>query len=231
MIITRIYGTGVTDVQINERTYATAMGAITSAITSYEFDGADWINNDTSTSVDFATLGITITGTPATNDTIIVAYHKSEMITFYAGEGISAPDLNDNFDELRTQSNANEDGIADIEDNALKKDGTNVTDATVAAFNRSVAITLGTSGTLQLTDNADHFLAPTGDCTLVFPPVTQGDGISHTINVAVQGSNYGVTHNLTHHLLYDSTVDTTAPYNLLFVYNHSDGNWYYYLTQ
>ena len=153
------------------------------------------------------------------------------LIQFNAGEGISAPDLNQNFEDLRVATNTNEAGITNIGANALRVDGTNVTDATVAAFNRSVVVTLGTSGTLQLTDNADHFLAPTGNCTLVFPTITPGDNISHTINVAVQGSNYIVNHGLTHHLLYDSTVDTTAPYNLLFMYNHSDSNWYYYLTQ
>ena len=153
------------------------------------------------------------------------------LVIFHAGEGISAPDLNQNFEDLRVAVNINESGIDDIATNALKVDGTNVTDATVAAFNRSPVVILGTSGTLQLTDNAEHFLAPTGDCTLVFPTITPGDNITHTINVAVQGSNYGVSHGLTHHLLYDSTVDTTAPYNLLFMYNHSDGNWYYYLTQ
>lgn len=232
MIITKIYGTGVTAVQVNEETYATAMGSgVVSAITPYEYDGADWIDTDTSTTINLATLGITVTGTPVSSDTIVVAYHKSDMILFYAGEGISAPDLNDNFDNLKTQSNINESGINDIDTNALRVDGSNVTDTTVAAFNRSVVVTLGTSGSLQLTDNADHFLAPTGNCTLIFPTITPGDNISHTINVAVQGSNYIVDHGLTHHLLYDSTVDTTAPYNLLFMYNHSDGNWYYYLTQ
>lgn len=232
MIITKIYGTGVTAVQVNEETYATAMGSgVVSAITPYEYDGADWIDTDTSTTINLATLGITVTGTPVSSDTIVVAYHKSDMILFYAGEGISAPDLNTNFDGLKTQSNTNESGINDIDANALRVDGSNVTDTTVAAFNRSVVVTLGTSGSLQLTDNADHFLAPTGNCTLIFPTITPGDNISHTINVAVQGSNYIVDHGLTHHLLYDSTVDTTAPYNLLFMYNHSDGNWYYYLTQ
>lgn len=232
MIITKIYGTGVTAVQVNEEAYATAMGSgVVSAITPYEYDGADWIDTDTSTTANFTTLGITVTGTPVSGDTIVVAYHKSEMIKFFAGEGISAPDINTNFDNLKTQSNINESGINDIDTNALRVDGTNVSDATVAAFNRSVVVTLGTSGALQLTDNADHFLAPTGNCTLVFPTITPGDNISHTINVAVQGSNYIVNHGLTHHLLYDSTVDTTEPYNLLFMYNHSDGNWYYYLTQ
>lgn len=234
MIITKIYGTGVTAVQVNEEAYATAMGSgVVSAITPYEYDGADWIDTDTSTTANFTTLGITVTGTPVSSDTIVVAYHKSDMIIFNAGEGISAPDLNTNFDNLKTQSNTNESGIADIDTNALRVDGTNVSDATVAAFNRSVVVTLGTSGSLQLTDNADHFLAPTGNCTLVFPTIDPNENpkISHTINVAVQGSNYIVNHGLSNHLLYDSTVDTTAPYNLLFMYNHSDGNWYYYLTQ
>lgn len=153
------------------------------------------------------------------------------LVIFNAGEGVSAPDLNQNFEDLRVQSNTNESGINDIEANALRIDGSNVTDALVNEFNRMPVVVLGTSGTLQLTDNADHFLAPTGNCTLTFPTIPQGDTHSHTINVAVQGSNYSVTHNLTHHLLNDLSVDTTAPYNLLFMYNYSDGNWYYYLTQ
>lgn len=237
MIITKIYGTGVVSVQVNEESYATAMGsAVVYAITPYEYDGADWVNTDTSTTADFATLGITVTGTPVSGDTVVVAYHKSDMIIFNAGEGISAPDLNTNFDNLKDQSNQNESDITTINNTALKVDGSNVSSATVAAFNRNITVTLSTSGASNLTDNAEHFLAPTGDCILNLPAVAQGDQYSHTVNIAVQGSNYGVEvrYNgipVTKHLLNDVSVDTTAPYNILLMYNHLDGDWYYYISQ
>mgnify|MGYP002512263950 CR=1 FL=1 len=55
--------------------------------------------------VDFDTLGITVDGTPVSGDKVVVAYHRSDMNVFNAGERIPAPDLNYNFDMLRTQSN------------------------------------------------------------------------------------------------------------------------------
>lgn len=237
MIITKIYGTGITGVAVAENTYKEAMGSlVVTDITSYEYQSGTWYNADTSTAVDFDALGITPDGTPDDGDTIIVAYHQSEMIVFNAGEGIPAPDLNANFDTLRTQSNANEANITNIENTALRIDGSNVTDATVAAFNRNEIVTLGTSGVLSLTDNAEHFLAPSGDCYLDTPVIAQGDLYSHTINIAIQGSNYGVTPRengqaITRHLLNGENVDTTLPYNLLLMYNHLDGHWYYYISQ
>lgn len=237
MIITKIYGTGITGVAVAENTYKEAMGSlVVTDITSYEYQSGTWYNADTSTAVDFDTLGITPEGTPVDGDTIVVAYHQSGMVVFNAGEGIPAPDLNANFDTLRTQSTANEAKITNIENTALRIDGSNVTDATVAAFNRNETVTLATSGASLLTDNAEHFLAPTGDCDLTVPVIAQGDLYSHTINIAIQGSNYGVTlyeggTAITRHLLNGENVDTTLPYNILLMYNHLDGHWYYYISQ
>ena len=237
MIITKIYGTGITGVEVAENTYKDAMGAlVVTDISSYEYDGAGWVNSETSSTVDFNTLGITVDGTPVSGDTIVVAYHRSDMNVFNAGEGIPAPDLNDNFDMLRTQSNTNESRITNIENTALRIDGSNVDDATVAAFNRNEVVTLATSGASLLTDNAEHFLAPTGNCDLTVPVISQGDLYSHTINIAIQGSNYGVTlyeggTAITRHLLNGENVDTTLPYNILLMYNHLDGHWYYYISQ
>lgn len=158
------------------------------------------------------------------------------MKIFNAGDGISAPDLNYNFDALKDQTNQNESNITTISNTALRIDGSNVSDATVQAFNRNTVVTLETSGIMSLTDNAEHFLAPAGDCYLDTPVVAQNDQYSHTINIAVQGSNYGVTlrengQPITRHLLNGENVDTTLPYNLLLMYNHLDGHWYYYISQ
>ena len=137
---------------------------------------------------------------------------------------------------MRAQSNSNEARITNIENTALRIDGSNVTDETVEAFNRNIVVTLGTSGVMSLTDNAEHFLAPTGNCYLDTPVIAQGDQYSHTINIAVQGSNYGVTlrengQAITRHLLNGENVNTTLPYNLLLMYNHLDGHWYNYISQ
>lgn len=158
------------------------------------------------------------------------------LTIFNAGDGISAPDLNENFEKLRVQTNHNESDITYIANTALKIDGSNVTDETVAQFNRSLTVTLPTSGVSNLSDNKEHFLAPTGDCTLNVPVIAQGDQFSHTINIAVQGSNNGVTlmengTPITRHLLNGENVDTTLPYNLLLLYNHLDGHWYFYISQ
>lgn len=236
MIILKVVGT-VTGVAVDEKVFATQVGGVDSLINTYLYDGNDWIDEDTSTIVNLETLGISYDqGTESANDVIEVAYHKSSMIIFSAGDGISAPDLNTNFDQLRTQSNNNEASINNIENTCLKIDGTNISDATVEAFNRSIVVTLSSSGTSNLTDNAEHFLAPTGNCTLNVPAVTQGDQFSHTINIAVQGSAYSVSllENgalITRHLLNYENIDTTLPYNILLLYNHSDGHWYYYISQ
>lgn len=236
MIILRIFG-NLTNVAVDEKVFATQVGTIESTIKTYSYDGSNWTDEDTSTVVNLQSLGITYdAGTESANDVIMLAYHKSDMIIFAAGEGIPAPDLNTNFDQLRTQSNKNESDITTIENTSLKVDGSNITDETVAAFNRSITVTLPSSGASTLTDNAEHFLAPTGDCTLTVPVIAQGDQYSHTINIAVQGSNHSVTLMegstvITRHLLNGENVDTTLPYNLLLLYNHLDGHWYFYISQ
>ncbi len=53
------------------------------------------------------------------------------MYTFQAGKGINASKLNDNFTELQTKSNSNESAINSLSNDALRKDGSNITQVLV----------------------------------------------------------------------------------------------------
>lgn len=231
--IKQTVGSGLSDITVDEQTFATYTQFTNEELISFIYDNGDW--NYENSVVDLTDYGISFTGTPVNNDVLTVSYIPG-LIQFYAGDGISAPDLNTNFELLRTQSNANEASITNLENTCLRIDGTNISDATVAAFNRSLVATLPGTGTSSLLDNTEHFLEPTGNCSLEVPSITPGDLYSHTINVVVQGSNYTVTllENgvvITRHLLNYENIDTTLPYNIFLVYNHSDGHWYYYISQ
>ena len=62
--------TGITAVAINEETFLAAEGIVGTGIHEFKFDGAAWIYEGAP--VVITTFGITVTGTPAEGDEIIV---------------------------------------------------------------------------------------------------------------------------------------------------------------
>lgn len=154
---------------------------------------------------------------------------------FQAGKGVNCVKLNFNFSELQTQTNSNESRINDVENTALKKDGSNLTASIVADFQKQTPIVLSRSGNISLADNSSNFLTLTGNNSnkIVLPTITS-DNYSHTINLTVQGSNYSLditTATSGHHLYNDLSIDPTKTYNVLFIYNKIDHYWYYSITQ
>lgn len=230
MIITRVVIGALTDLVVNEATYQTATGFSADTISIYTYDGADWTDADTSTTVDFTTLGITFDGTATTGDEILVAFHPSEMQLFSAGDGVNCIKLNTNFDELKTQVNTNETSINDIESTALLADGSNLSQSVIDQFQQQVPNVLSASGTIALTDNTANFLTLTGDGTIDLPTITP-DQYSHTITLVVEGGSYILDLGATKHLLNSIIIDTTKTYNVLYIYNKIDEEWYYSLTQ
>lgn len=230
MIITRVVIGALTDLVVNEATYQTATGFSADTISIYTYDGADWTDADTSTTVDFTTLGITFDGAATTGDEILVAFHPSEMQLFSAGDGVNCIKLNTNFDELKTQVNTNETSINDIESTALLADGSNLSQSVIDQFQQQVPNVLSASGTIALTDNTANFLTLTGDGTIDLPTITP-DQYSHTITLVVEGGSYILDLGATKHLLNSIIIDTTKTYNVLYIYNKIDEEWYYSLTQ
>ena len=150
---------------------------------------------------------------------------------FQAGKGINATKVNDNFAEVQQQANDNESDITTISNTALLKDGSNLTQTIVDDFQQQTPIILATtSGTITLTDNRAHFLALTGNGTIDLP-TPASDQYSHTITLTVQGSAYSLDLGTLYHLYNDLNIDTTETYNVLYIYNKIDGNWYYSITQ
>lgn len=149
------------------------------------------------------------------------------MYTFQAGKGINAIKLNDNFTELQTKSNSNESAINALGTDALKKDGSNITQALVDDFNKVTPIILSNqSGTISLQDNKQYFLTLSGSSTISLP-VVASDSYSHTIVLVVQGSNYSLdlgTNGKTLGTLIG--IDITRPYQVLYIYNKIDNSWY-----
>lgn len=152
------------------------------------------------------------------------------MNIFEAGKGINATKINDNFSQLETQSNDNENAINTVASTALLKDGRNLTPSLVATFQQQIPNILSADGTIALTDNSANFLTLTGNGTISLPTVP-ADQYSHTISVVVGGSEYSLDLGTTKHLYNAIGIDTTQTYNVLYIYNKIDGSWYYSITQ
>lgn len=152
---------------------------------------------------------------------------------FQAGKGINATKVNANFAEVQQQANDNESNITTIGNTALLKDGSNLTQTIVDDFQKQTPIILTTtSGTITLTDNRVHFLSPTGNGTIDLPSPAV-DQYSHTIVLIVEPSNYSldVGSGTVGTISSQFNIDTTLPYNVLYVFNKIDQHWYYGLSQ
>ena len=148
------------------------------------------------------------------------------MYTFQAGKGINASKLNDNFTELQTKSNSNESAINSLSNDALRKDGSNITQALVDDFNTVTPIILSNqAGTISLQDNKQYFLTLSGSGTISLP-VVPSDSYSHTIVLIVQGSNYSLNLGTQKTLGSLIGIDSTRAYQVLYIYNKIDNSWY-----
>jgi len=156
------------------------------------------------------------------------------MNVFQAGKGINATKINDNFSQLQTQTNSNETTINNVANNALLKDGSNLTQSIVNDFQKQTPIVLSTDGTIALTDNRVHYLTLTGNNTnKVQLPTISSDSYSHTVVLIVEGSNYsldyanGTAGSIGNPILLDGTLT----YSIMYIYNKIDNKWYYNVTQ
>jgi hypothetical protein len=148
------------------------------------------------------------------------------MYTFQAGKGINASKLNDNFTELQTKSNSNESAINSLSNDALRKDGSNITQALVDDFNTVTPIILSNqAGTISLQDNKQYFLTLSGSGTINLP-VVLSDSYSHTIVLIVQGSSYSLDLGTQKTLGTLIGIDSTKAYQVLYIYNKIDNSWY-----
>ena len=152
---------------------------------------------------------------------------------FHAGDGINAIKLNENFAEVQDQVNDNELAINDIDQNALRVDGSNMTQSMVNDFQRQTPIVLSGDGDISLTDNSVHFLTLTGNARVVLPSTPISDIYSHTIILVVAGHSYtfDYANNTTGHLYNNLDIDPTKTYSIMYIYNKIDNNWYYSITQ
>lgn len=164
---------------------------------------------------------------------------ENDLIVFKARDGINCNSLNANFAALQQNANSNETSLTIIASTALKKDGSNLEQSTVAKFQQTKTTVLTWTSVIELEDNSTNFLNPAGDTTIVLPKVSN-DGFSHTVILIMEGSDYTVTSEnktgeaITKHLLNGLDIDTTKPYSIMYVYNPLDTSsnpWYYSITQ
>ena len=228
IIIGQTVGTGLTDLAVNETTFVSRSGF---DFEFFEFDGNDWVRTTESPTevVDLTDFGITYTGTPVSGDVISVAHQTSQYWVFEPGKGINCIKLNENFAALQGLTNNNESALNTIATNALHKNGDNLEQTAIDAFKKDNVTVLSTSGSVPLSDGGDYYLTPTGNVTITLPAITP-DQFSHTISLIVAGSEYSVDLGTSYALL-SPEVDTENDYSVFFVYNHIDGNWYYYIGQ
>jgi len=154
-----------------------------------------------------------------------------ELVVFSPGEGIPAPDLNDNFEKLRVAANANETALAAIATTALRADGSNVSQDLINQFNRNSPIVLSSaSGSISLEDNADYFVTLAGNATIVLPTVP-ADVYSHTITMVVDAGGFTLNLGTANHLVNNDLINPANPYAVMYIYSKIDNTWYYNLTQ
>ena len=75
--------TGITAVSINEETFLAKEGIVGSGVHEFKFDGAAWIYNGEA--VNLTHYGITVTGTPAADDEIVVTEAFDKIVFEVAG--------------------------------------------------------------------------------------------------------------------------------------------------
>ena len=223
--IAQISGTNLSNLAVVESTFETQTQL---GFELFEYDGADWNALSHSGTVDLTDYGITFTGTPAQGN--MIGVYQTDV--FVAGKGINCIKLNTNFASLQSLSNSNETSINNIESTALLKNGSNLTQSLVDAFNTVTPTVLtNQSGTVALQDNKQYYISLAGATTISLPAVAS-DSISHTISVVVEGSNYsldlGTAGKSLGSLL---AVDSTRAYQILYIYNKIDNSWYSCLGQ
>lgn len=228
IIVAQVVGTDLTDIVVDENQFVTQTGTTDVLFAVFEYDGADWQYN--STVVNMSDYGITFTGTPVATDSICVAYNPQTLYTFSAGKGINQVKINYNFAELQQESNTNETAINNIANTALLKDGSNLTQSIIDEFQQQTPNIITSSGSIALTDNSANFLTLTGNGTISLPTIS-ADAYSHTISLIVEGGSYSLDLTATKHLYNPVTIDTTKTYNVLYIYNKIEDEWYYSLTQ
>lgn len=153
------------------------------------------------------------------------------MHTFEAGKGINAIKINENFTEVVDLANANETALLRIEQTALRKDGSNLTQDIVNEFKQDEPIILENRlGDIALTDNKTHFLSLSGAGNIVLPTIAD-DQFSHTITLIVDGSSYSLDLGSTNVILTKGDVDVAKTYSVLYIYHKVHRAWYYYISQ
>ena len=87
-VSTTIFG-GITAATVDEDTFIEAIGHSDSAAYEFVYDGAAWtLHGDV---VELANFGITVTGTPAANDAVVVHVQASGIVLETLGEGCDVP--------------------------------------------------------------------------------------------------------------------------------------------
>jgi hypothetical protein len=154
------------------------------------------------------------------------------MNIFEAGKGINAIKINDNFAQLQSKSNSNESAINFVANNAILKDGTNLSQTIIDDFHKMTPIVLeNQSEIISLNDNSVYFISLSGNADITLPPIAD-DAYSHTIVVYVQGhSGKSLTLGTNKYFFNYSELTVSNPYSIMYIYNKLDRNWYYSITQ
>lgn len=156
------------------------------------------------------------------------------MYTLEAGKGININKLNPNFAELKNQANSNETMLTTINNTALRKDGSNMPQEVIDLFNQEEPENINGASTIALQDNKSYFLTLTGNGTISLPTISAGDRYSHTIVLTVAGGEFSLDTGTSGRFLIQPpyyTMDTTKDYQVLYVLNKLDNQWYACITQ
>lgn len=153
------------------------------------------------------------------------------MYTFEAGKGINCTKLNANFTEVQGDANANEIALQTLDSTALRKDGSNLTSQIITAFNQTTPVILqNQSGTISVADNTTYFITLSNNATISLPSIA-ADQKSHTIICIIHPNSKSLSFGTTKHLSSPSVFDNSNPYQVMYIYNKIDNNWYYCLGQ
>lgn len=154
----------------------------------------------------------------------------ADLNVFEAGKGINANKLNENFDLCKIDANANEAELVQIATDSLKKDGSNLTQEVIDAFNQTDANEIIGNGVITLDDNSVNFITLEANSEILLP-VVPSDNLSHTIVAVIAGGSFSLNLGTSKYLVQNLLLDISQPYSVLYVYNKLDNSWYYCLTQ
>ena len=181
----------------------------------FTYDGSAW-KDEENNSITLASYDLTLSGTPVEDDTITLVYETRYVTTVNGFDG-------DYTNLTNKPTNVS----------AFTNDAGYLTQHQDISGKADIApeiITLNTSGTINLTDNKDYYIVPTGNIAFALPTVTDTTK-KHRIEIELYLTStytidWGLGNNPNYYNKTAPDLSTAGTYNILYQYSISKSAWY-----